>query len=226
VAGIPNSGHAGAASGKNKKSAQRVQKTEKKSSSSKATSTRASKPRYKDKRRPPADRDRPSDKKKVPRPPKRQPIGDNSSDKVQPRPRPPHPPPIWLPRHLPGPIVVYVYEDFDQERTDINGEATLLLFTASSMVFNGVYIAAGESNGWAAAAGMFFGVTSMVVAAREDAKYSQLDIVLGAVSVALSVWNLAGGVQRTDPYYDDFPYASDTAFVKAQPQSVSYSFSF
>jgi hypothetical protein len=225
VAGLPSSGHAGAASGRQKEPGEQVQKSANVSSQSKKATKQPTKPRYKDRSRPPADRDRPSEKEKTPRPTKRPPVDGDATNRPGPRPLPLYPGPFPIPPP-PAPALVYVYDDYDGEPAEINGEAATMLFAATSMAFNGAYIAAGEPNTFAAVAGLLFGATSFVVASRDNAQYRQLDIVLGAASIALSVWNLTGGIQRTESaLYESGTLETWSAPVEAVP-SVGYSFSF
>lgn len=113
------------------------------------------------------------------------------------------------------------------EPTELNVETTTMIFTSASIVFNAAFIAIGDRSSLAAAAGILFGISSVAVASKEDATHSGLNYLLGATSIALSIWNLSGGIQANGPP-DEFNVYEKTASSTYNPsgQAVSFSYSF
>ena len=182
--------------------------------------------RIKKKKTPPPDRGR-SKKSKKPRTRPKDPPADDY--KIVRRPPPPPRgagyPPVTHPVYV---EITHYYSDYaDTEPNVIDGETASIIFTTTSLLFNAAYISIGQPNTLAAAAGFVFGATSMVVASRDNSRHRGLHYLLGAASIALSVWNLSGGVQPTGPPDDRVVYGDYSASAyNSAPPSLGFSYTF
>ncbi len=217
IAGSANPSFAAAKS----KKAQKISQTKQSANKAAGNSSRRDyKKKFKPKPPPPPNDRRP---RKISKPPKRRPIKQPRQDPIidpgyrYPRPRPP----VLIIHEWIGPT------DYPVETDEIDFEAANMVFTTTTMVFNVAFISIGERNPLTAAAGFLFGATSLVIASRETTRHSGLHYLLGAASIALSVWNLSGGVQPTGPP-DEYGVYDTTALstYSSTAQSIGFSYTF
>jgi hypothetical protein len=223
IAGSANPSFAAAKSQKAQKTSRKEQSVNKSAGS---RTKQDYKKKFKPKPPPPRDDRRP---RKIPKPPKKRPIKHPRqdpviypvTDPVCPRPHPRPDPPVMIIHEWVGPY------DYPAETDEIAFEAANLVFTTTTMVFNVAVISIGERNSYVAAAGFLFGATSLVIASRETTRHRGLHYLLGAASIALSVWNLSGGVQPTGPP-DQFEVYDTTALstYSSTAQSIGFSYTF
>jgi hypothetical protein len=145
---------------------------------------------------------------------------------------------IPYPRPILPPIVVYPpviimeeYEEvyYEEEEAYYRAESANLIFAATSMTLNYVFIREGQINEFAAGVGFFFGITTLAIATRPNAKHPILGYLLGSASIIFSVWNLAGGMDNLHAYegeviYRD-PYRKHVTTAPAG-RTVGWAFSF
>jgi hypothetical protein len=170
--------------------------------------------------RPPKEkRDRPATKEKSPR---------EKRVVVQPRrPQPMPMPPVVVDVEYVMPATEMYVDYYGTGDDEADLESYSVLLTATALVFNGVFIQAGERNEFAAVVGFIFGATSLAVGSSDNARVPVLDYFLGAASIALSVWNLTGGIQRIDPSVEDVDvYHAPATTSGSTSQTVVYSYSF
>ncbi|MCK5619213.1 MAG: hypothetical protein KAJ17_07425 [Candidatus Krumholzibacteria bacterium] len=217
IAGSANPSFAAAKSKKAQKISQTKQSVNKPAGNS---SRRDYKSKFKPKPPPPRDDRRP---RKVTKQPKQRPI-------KQPRQNPVIDPGYQYPR--PDPPVLIMHEwigpaDYPAVPDEFTFEAANIVLTTTAMVFNVAVISIGERTPYLAAAGFLFGATSLVIASRETTRHSGLHYLLGAASIALSVWNLSGGVQPTGPP-DEYGVYDTTALstYSSTAQSIGFSYTF
>jgi hypothetical protein len=118
------------------------------------------------------------------------------------------------------PAPVYDYDDGDRLR---EVETASLLLSGATMVWNGVFINAGEPNELVATAGFFTGLSSLALGFSGRAEQPVLHVLFGTASIAFSVLNLSGALDRPDGYEDTY-YYDDTYYNSANMVSYSYSF--
>ena len=217
MAGSANPSFAAAKSKKAQKISRKEQSGNKPAGNS---SRRDYKSKFKPKPPPPRDDRRP---RKIPKQPKQRPVKQpRQSPVIDPGPiiNPPYPPVVIIHEWI-GPT------DYPAETDEIDFEAANMVFTTTTMVFNVAFISIGEHNPLVAAAGFLFGATSLVIASRETTRHSGLHYLLGAASIALSVWNLSGGVQPTGPP-DEYGVYDTTALstYSSTAQSIGFSYTF
>jgi hypothetical protein len=139
-----------------------------------------------------------------------------------------YPPPVIIIDPYPVYQEPYYEETYyvEPRSTDHSVTAAIVLSTAS-VGLNYVFIRSGQTNGFAATAGLIFGITSLAVASRSNAQHAFLGYLVGASAIAFSVWNLSGGMAQTHTYedtelYDPYSYAT----AAPAGQTVGWSFSF
>ena len=145
---------------------------------------------------------------KQPYPRPRRPVGPPNNDDPGFEPPIIYPPPVII---VDGYHDVYYEEPYYyEEEPNYNLENVNLLFAGTSMVLNYAFIRDGQVNEFAAGFGFLFGVTTLAVATRPNAKHPILGYLVGGAAIAFSVWNLAGGMDSHHAYegevihYDDY----------------------
>lgn len=237
ASGAPGKSRGSAKKSRESSSASNTKSSSRSSDRSATTTTTSAKQDYKSKQRPddpPAESGRPPrmkpirpeprpDKEKRPRPePGDPPPGDR-----RPPPPPPLPPPVIIIDPWPDPYPIIIeertYFDYAPEPPPDNAETASMLLTGATLVWNGVYIQAGQPNEFVATAGFITGVTSLAMAFRSGSERSITHFLLGTAQIVFSVANLAGGLERND-YYPD--YNSDYAPPSTNVNLINYSLSF
>jgi hypothetical protein len=187
-------------------------------------------PKYQKDRPPANDRDKPVRRPKPKPEPRSKPEPVPQPDPPRPiRPHPPLPPPVIVP-----PPMYVEYEEVYQvdvgwsdEEWHRNAEVTSLIFASTSLAVNYAFISSGQINELAAGVGLFFGLTTLAAAASPESRYPVVEYVIGAASIAFSVWNLAGGMDTLhsnegEGAYKDDPYLSTVP----SSQTIGWTYSF
>jgi len=139
-----------------------------------------------------------------------------------------YPPPIIIIEPYPVYQEPYYEENYYVDQRSDNGSVTAaIVLSTASVGLNYVFIRAGQKNGFAATAGLVFGIASLAVATESNSKHAFLGFLAGATAIAFSVWNLSGGMDQTQTYedtelYDPYPQP----LAAPAGQTVGWSFSF